>query len=64
MLCEGILITIMLIGLIPSILMILPYPEKYRREKQYRENSEKTEIIECESSDCADCYVYDSFRGL
>ena len=41
----------MLIGIIPSILMILPYPEKYRREKQYRENSEKTEIIECESSD-------------
>lgn len=51
MLCEGILITIMVIGIIPSILMILPYPEKYRREKQYRENREKTEIIECESSD-------------
>ena len=46
MLCEGILITIMVIGIIPSILMILPYPEKYRREKQYRENREKTKKVD------------------
>ena len=26
--------------------MILPYPKKYRREKQYRENREKTKKVD------------------
>ena len=45
------IVTIMVIGMIPSTLMILPYPAKLERKGQYEKACQEQELIRCECSD-------------